>query len=564
MSMRTKPWRRFLHRAVQAVSEIAAISLLPWLVVGADLPRYETSDPAFNPSPPPPGAPRASCPGTLVWTTGMVDDYIPPLGCPTAYSAQCMVLGENPDGFPQDWRFGADDFLGAGGPPITHVKVWGLYNTTGYDSGRRVRGFTIRIFRASESIYCPDGSRPGWESIGSAVYDRYTMDFVETELPTALPRNFNYCITLPAPFYAQPGQAYWLSIAADYDLVVISDAYTQWFWRVVDDGIPHAPYCEAAWHECSPDSCANWINISTGLGQPCWAGWDAAFELYSNAVPPVLGACCFAAAPCQQRTAVDCADLGGVYRGDYTSCDTTDCAVQTFITKPGLLGNQIRIAIPNDGPSLITIQRVVPLDLPSFFRNFQLLGYPNGIPPGYAGYVLMKYDVMSNPDGPWRSSMSVRIDFEVDGVSYSLTKSHPVEMQLTGVAGGCVSAVEYEDGHPRFLDNLISGIPGRDDSRGPQSALPGRLTLRPPYPNPMREAADILFALPKPGSVRLEIFDVAGRRVRSLADGVYSAGYFHARWDGRNENGRRTSAGVYYYTLTLNGESLRQSVVVLN
>ena len=51
--------------------------------------------------------------------------------------------------------------------------------------------------------------------------------------------------------------------------------------------------------------------------------------------------------------------------------------------------------------------------------------------------------------------------------------------------------------------------------------------------------------LPVRSPVRVEVFDLAGRRVATLVDGIQPAGRHSRAWDGRNSRGVRASAGVY-------------------
>ncbi len=48
------------------------------------------------------------------------------------------------------------------------------------------------------------------------------------------------------------------------------------------------------------------------------------------------------------------------------------------------------------------------------------------------------------------------------------------------------------------------------------------------------------------GRVSLMIFDVQGRRVRTLVDEVMDRGDRHAHWDGTNDDGRAVSTGIYF------------------
>jgi hypothetical protein len=74
--------------------------------------------------------------------------------------------------------------------------------------------------------------------------------------------------------------------------------------------------------------------------------------------------------------------------------------------------------------------------------------------------------------------------------------------------------------------------------------------IRSVTPNPTSGAASVSFVLPQAGLARLEIFDVAGHRVRRVADGMYGAGAHSAVWDGRDAQGRNVAPGAYYVRLT--------------
>ena len=82
-------------------------------------------------------------------------------------------------------------------------------------------------------------------------------------------------------------------------------------------------------------------------------------------------------------------------------------------------------------------------------------------------------------------------------------------------------------------------------------------------PNPVRSNAttELKFVLPQEGPARVSVYDVAGRSVRTLANGPLAAGEHVVRWDGRSGNGRPTAAGVYFVRLeTPGGTSTRKLV----
>lgn len=72
-------------------------------------------------------------------------------------------------------------------------------------------------------------------------------------------------------------------------------------------------------------------------------------------------------------------------------------------------------------------------------------------------------------------------------------------------------------------------------------------------PNPFQQATTIFFDLPRAADVRVEIYDTAGRHVRTLASTPMPAGNRSVTWDGVDGAGRRVSAGVYFLRLETSG-----------
>jgi flagellar hook assembly protein FlgD len=57
------------------------------------------------------------------------------------------------------------------------------------------------------------------------------------------------------------------------------------------------------------------------------------------------------------------------------------------------------------------------------------------------------------------------------------------------------------------------------------------------------------FDIPKDVDVRLEVFDVQGRLVKSLVNQSLPAGRYDIGWDGRDHQGDRVASGVYFYRI---------------
>jgi hypothetical protein len=82
-------------------------------------------------------------------------------------------------------------------------------------------------------------------------------------------------------------------------------------------------------------------------------------------------------------------------------------------------------------------------------------------------------------------------------------------------------------------------------------------------PNPVRVATTLVYALAREGPMRLEICDVQGRRVATLADRTESAGPHAVIWNARAGDGGRLAPGVYLARLEAGGERRTREIVVL-
>jgi len=77
--------------------------------------------------------------------------------------------------------------------------------------------------------------------------------------------------------------------------------------------------------------------------------------------------------------------------------------------------------------------------------------------------------------------------------------------------------------------------------------------LLPNTPNPFNPSTTVVFELPAPARVRLDVFGAGGAHVRTLADGSRAAGVHGVDWDGRDDAGRAVASGVYFARLAVDG-----------
>jgi hypothetical protein len=94
-------------------------------------------------------------------------------------------------------------------------------------------------------------------------------------------------------------------------------------------------------------------------------------------------------------------------------------------------------------------------------------------------------------------------------------------------------------------------------------ALPGQLALAAPRPNPASEQTMLSFALPEAGPVQLAVYDMEGRRVRTVSSERMEAGEHQLRFDLRDGGGRQIASGLYFVRLEAGGQRLVKRLAIV-
>ncbi len=111
---------------------------------------------------------------------------------------------------------------------------------------------------------------------------------------------------------------------------------------------------------------------------------------------------------------------------------------------------------------------------------------------------------------------------------------------------------------PRRFDQAISirGTTGVD----PRADL--AFALERPQPNPTSGPARLTFALPEYSDADVSVFDIAGKRVATLAHGPFPAGRHSVTWNSSDRDGRRVANGIYFVRLSGGGRVAATRVIV--
>ena len=204
---------------------------------------------------------------------------------------------------------------------------------------------------------------------------------------------------------------------------------------------------------------------------------------------------------------------------------------------------ELRIA---DVPEYLTVTGITPLDR---FENgtidgssgedddqmFYFLGYEfaTGIMPGEGPILRVDVEMNQNIQNP-----SVMLLFE--SVATGDDGANPV----TSVA----------EGFGQFTVSLSSSA---------DVVLPGKFALHPNYPNPFNPATLITYDLPAESDIQLVIYDLMGRKVKTLINDVESAGRKTAVWYATDDFGNPVSAGVYLYRLHGGDKTFTRKMILM-
>ena len=87
---------------------------------------------------------------------------------------------------------------------------------------------------------------------------------------------------------------------------------------------------------------------------------------------------------------------------------------------------------------------------------------------------------------------------------------------------------------------------------GEQAPRPESPRLEQNFPNPFNGSTSMRYQVPEAGPVVLEVFDLGGQKIKTLVHGLQAAGLHQVSWNGRNQEGKLASSGVYLVRLQAN------------
>jgi hypothetical protein len=146
------------------------------------------------------------------------------------------------------------------------------------------------------------------------------------------------------------------------------------------------------------------------------------------------------------------------------------------------------------------------------------------------------------------SPASVRLDWSADGTLPEGQQRYVLDLaNEQRVTSG--QSFSLEQGETRLLKVIVGTERYAQKNNEGISLRDYKTTLRSNYPNPFEKTTTLEYTLGEERSVRIEIYNVLGQRVRTLVEERKSAGLHRVQWEGRNEYGTRVGSGVYFYRI---------------
>lgn len=96
-----------------------------------------------------------------------------------------------------------------------------------------------------------------------------------------------------------------------------------------------------------------------------------------------------------------------------------------------------------------------------------------------------------------------------------------------------------------------------------ESQVPVTYSLEQNFPNPFNPSTKIKFGIPEENFVKIKIFDILGREIKSLVNEKLQPAFYTVQWNGDDSNGKKVSSGIYFYKLETEKFSETKKLTIL-
>lgn len=125
----------------------------------------------------------------------------------------------------------------------------------------------------------------------------------------------------------------------------------------------------------------------------------------------------------------------------------------------------------------------------------------------------------------------------------------PIVINVDDFWGRIVGIVDYSYDeysiNPRYVEDMYA-----ESAAEPTVIEASSVRLDGNYPNPFNPLTQVAFSLDEAANINLSVYDVQGRLVKTLHNGMHNAGDFKVSWNGTDNSGRAIASGIYFSRLS--------------
>ncbi|MCH8954697.1 choice-of-anchor D domain-containing protein [candidate division KSB1 bacterium] len=215
------------------------------------------------------------------------------------------------------------------------------------------------------------------------------------------------------------------------------------------------------------------------------------------------------------------------------------------LAEPPVIGQFLKVSFAHPGWNLPTDE---------FSTDFR--------PAGISEQV-WEFDVNTN-----EAYADVRLSFDFLGDFPANAEVHLIDEAVQSAhnlrANSVYSFKSGKDGAEKKLKLIVGSHQFATSQAGDIGLVPEQFELLQNFPNPFNPETSIRYNLPEASRVSIVIYDLLGRRVRTLIDSQQKeTGYFTARWNGHDDLGGQVATGVYIYQLKTSSKSISRKMILL-
>lgn len=157
-------------------------------------------------------------------------------------------------------------------------------------------------------------------------------------------------------------------------------------------------------------------------------------------------------------------------------------------------------------------------------------------------------DIGAFPYGPGSDMVFADLYFSLKpGNTFLAGSDMIIDSTFVPPAGKWLGVTDFGDRAPRFTG--AQKVTYNDIQINTGAPLPTTFSLSQNYPNPFNPSTKFEYTIPVKSDVSIVIYNALGQKVKTLHEGEQDAGPWIAKWDGKDDDGRKVASGVYFYKL---------------